>query len=248
MSKQMLMYDNIQPISSEHAKWKLKVDDYSFISHLNSVPVLASEISIASAEFPIIFSATATEGEYIPLAVMGLKDGENLLLDDKNLMTTRYVPAFVRRYPFVLGGNQGEEMMALCIDADSKCFVRDGSDGLPLFTENGEQTEELQAVVEFLKDYQYRAEMTRAFVKHLHDLKLLEPMSAAITVTGKDKEPVNINVGGFFVVNRDKLKEISDEAALELFKKDGLELIYAHLQSLTNMNRLIDIMGKKLSA
>ena len=248
MSKQMLIYDNIQPISSEHAKWKLKVEDYSFISHLNSVPVLASEITLAAGEFPIIFSATAAEGEYIPLAVMGLKDGENLLLDEKNLLTTRYVPAFIRRYPFVLGGNQSEEMMALCIDADSKCFVRDGSDGLPLFTDAGEQTEQLQEVVEFLKDYQFRAEMTRAFVKHLHDLQLLEPMSASITLAGKDKEPVNLNVSGFFVVNREKLKAISDESALELFKKDGLELIYAHLQSLSNMNRLIDIMGKKLSA
>lgn len=248
MSKQMLIYDNIQPLSTEHSKWNVKVADYAFASHVNSVPVLASEMTAVAAEYPIIFSATARPDEFVPLAVMGLKDGENLLLDSNNMFITRYVPAFIRRYPFVLGGNEGEDVMALCIDADSKCFIRDGSDGLPMFTETGEQSEQLKAVLEFQRDYQYRAEVTREFSKRLNDLKLLEPMTATITVEGKNNEPVNFNVSGFYVINRDKLRELSDADALELFKKDGLELIYAHLQSLPNMNRLIDLMSEKLSA
>ena len=100
--------------------------------------------------------------------------------------------------------------------------------------------------MEFLKDYQYRAEMTRAFTKRLHDLGLLEPMTANITF--KSKEESNLNLSGFFVVKREKLKALSDADALDLFKKDGLELIYAHLQSLSNFNRLIDLMSKQLEA
>ena len=241
-----MIYDNIQPLSEKHAKWSVGVDNHEFISHLNSSPLLATEIAFAAIEFPVIFSATANEGEYMPLAVMGLKDGQNLLLNDKNVLSTRYVPAFVRRYPFVLGGNKDSEMMALCIDEDSKCFSQDGSKGSRLFQDDGSHSEFLTDVVEFLKDYQFRAEMTRTFTKRLHELDLLEPMSANISF--KDKEDASINLGGFFVVKREKLKAISDADALDLFKKDGLELIYAHIQSLSNFNRLIDIMSTKLAS
>lgn len=241
-----MIYDNIQPLSEKHAKWSVSVGDHEFISQSNSFPLLATEIAFAASEFPVIFSATGNEGEYLPLAVMGLKAGENLLLNDKNLLSTRYVPAFVRRYPFVLGGSKDSDMMAVCIDEDSKCFSQDGSKGARLFQDDGSHSDFLKDIVEFLKDYQFRAEMTRNFTKKLHELDLLEPMSANISF--KDKEDANINLGGFFVVKREKLKAISDADALDLFKKDGLELIYAHIQSLSNFNRLIDIMSAKLAA
>src|SRR5690606_4631073 len=118
----------------------------------------------------IVFSDTATEGEYIPLAIMGLKEGENQLLTEKYQFDTRYIPAFIRRYPFVLGGDKAADTMALCIDADSPAVIQDGSKGRKLFEENGDQSEHLKEVVEFLKDYQYRAEMTKLFCKRLHEL------------------------------------------------------------------------------
>jgi hypothetical protein len=241
-----MIYENIQPLSEKHAKWSVGVEDHDFLGDSNSLPLLATEIAFAAAEFPVIFSATGNEGEYIPLAVTGLKSGQNLLLNDKNALSTRYVPAFVRRYPFVLGGSKDSDMMALCIDEGSKFFSQDGSKGTRLFQDDGSHSDFLKDVVEFLKDYQYRAEMTRVFTKKLHELDLLEPMSANISF--KDKEDANINLGGFFVVKREKLKAISDADALDLFKKDGLELIYAHIQSLSNFNRLIDIMSAKLAA
>lgn len=246
MSKQLMIYDNIQPLSDKHAKWSVNVENFDYVAHLNSSPLLATEIPFAAAEFPVIFSATANEGEYIPLAVMGLKEGQNLLLDEKKMLVTRYVPAFIRRYPFVLGGSKDSDMMALCIDEGSSALVPDGSKGIRLFEDSGEQTEHLKGVVEFLKDYQYRAEMTRVFTKRLHELDLLEPMTANITFKTKDAAPLNLS--GFFVVKREKLKALSDTDALDLFKKDGLELIYAHLQSLSNFNGLIDLMSKQLES
>ena len=245
MAKQLMIYDNIQPLSSDtHRNWSVQVEDYSFVSHLISAPVLATEIPFASGEFPIVFSATSNEGEYIPLAIMGLKDGENLMLNEKSQFVTRYIPAFIRRYPFVLGGDKANDTMALCIDADSKAIVKDGSKGRRLFEESGEQSSHLKEVVEFLKDYQYRAEMTKVFCKRLHELDLLEPMQANITFKGR--EDANMNLTGFFVVKREKLKALSDADALDLFKKDGLELIYSHMQSLSNLNHLISKKSEKL--
>lgn len=246
MSKQLMIYDNIQPLSDKHAKWSVDVKDYGFVAHMNSVPLLATEIAFAATEFPIVFSATATEGSFIPLAIMGLKDGQNLLVSENKKITTRYVPAFIRRYPFILGGNKNSDKMALCIDEDSQFCVHDGSEGIRLFEESGEQSAHLKGVVEFLKDYQYRAELTNVFCKRLNELDLLEPMQASITF--KNNEAANLNVTGFFVVKREKLKALSDADLLDLFKRDGLELIYAHLQSLSNFNRLIDLMSKQLEA
>jgi hypothetical protein len=244
VSKQLMMYDNIQPLNDNHLAWSVNFDNHAYVSHMNSAPLLATEIVSAASEFPVIFSATSVEGEYLPLAVMGLKEGQNLLLNEQKILTTRYVPAFIRRYPFVLGGSKESDLMTVCIDEDSTAIVKDGSKGARLFTDLKEQTDYLKDVIEFLKDYQYRAEMTRVFTKKLHELDLLEPMSANITFGGN--ENAGFNISGFFVVKREKLKAISDADTLDLFKKDGLELIYAHMQSLANFNRLIDVMSKQL--
>lgn len=245
MAKQLMIYDNIQPLSSDiHRNWSVQVDNYSFVAHMISAPLLATEIPFAASEFPIVFSATANEGEYIPLAIMGLKEGENLSLDENFQFTSRYIPAFIRRYPFVLGGDKDADTMALCIDADSKTVLKDGSKGRRLFEESGEQSAHLKEVVEFLKDYQYRAEMTKVFCKRLHELNLLEPMQANITFKGREES--NMNLMGFYVVKREKLKALGDAEALDLFKKDGLELIYSHMQSLANLNHLISKKSAKL--
>lgn len=246
MAKQLMIYDNIQPLSSQaHRDWSVVVDDYTFASHLISVPVVATEIPFAASEFPVVFSATAKEGEYIPLALMGIREGENLFINEEGRFQSSYTPAFIRRYPFVLGGEQNADSMALCIDVDSKSIVKDASKGRRLFSEAGEQTEHLKGILEFLKDYHIRAEMTKVFCTRLHELNLLEPMQANITL-GADKEKLNLT--GFFVVNREKLKALSDADALDLFKKDGLELIYAHIQSLSVFNDLISRAAKKLQA
>jgi len=246
VSKQLMIYDNIQPLSDKHAKWSVNITNYEFVRNLNSVPLLANEIALAAAEYPIVFSATNAEGGFIPLAVMGLKDGQNLLVNNDNLFVTRYVPAFVRRYPFILGTNQGSDMLSICIDEDSKTCVHDGSKGVRLFDDSGERSTHLNEVVEFLKDYQSRSAISNQFCKRLHELDLLEPMQANITF--KNHDGANVNLTGFYVVKREKLKALEDADLLDLFKKDGLELIYAHLQSLANFNHLIDLMSKQLDS
>jgi hypothetical protein len=244
VTKQALIYDNIQPLSDKHRSWSVSVENFNFVKDQISVPLLATEISLAAAEYPVIFSPTGSSGEYIPLAVMGLKEGQNLLVTEQGRISTRYIPAFIRRYPFVLASTN-DDTLTVCIDEDSKACFPDGGKGKRLFDDNGEQTEYLKEVVGFLKDYQHRAEMTKAFCKKLHDLDLLEPMQAQIKF--KDRKDADLTLGGFFVVRREKLKAISDADILDLFKKDGMELIYSHMQSLSNINILMNKMNEGLT-
>src|SRR5690606_7378108 len=139
VSKQLMIYENIQPLSDKHRTWAVNVSSYDFAAHLNSSPLLATEIPFAAGEYPIIFSATATEGEYLPLAVMGLKEGQNLFIDDNGRFSARYIPAFIRRYPFVLAGAKDAETLTLCIDEASKACIPDGSQ------RSEEHTSELQS-------------------------------------------------------------------------------------------------------
>lgn len=240
MSKQLLIYNNIQPVSSEaHRDWSIHIDNHAFTRELNSVPLLATEIASVARELPVIFAKTQDEGGYVPLGVMGLKKGQNLFLDDKDRLTLRYVPGFIRRYPFAFVNDGKSENFTLCIDDQFEGWSKDGTEGKRLFNEGGEQTEELKGVMEFLKDYQYRAELTNVFCKKLAELELLEPMEANIKLKN-GQEGGGFNLTGFYVVNRDKLKALKDEEVLDLFKKDGLELIFSHLQSLQNLNGLVN--------
>lgn len=244
MAKQLLIYDNIQPLSSEaHRNWSIAVENYLYASKLISVPLVSSEIIPAAHEFPIVFSMVG-EGEYIPLAVMGLREGENLLMDEQGRMTTRYVPGFIRRYPFMVGAGANDNML-VGVDIESNAIVKDGSKGFRLFTDEGEQTDFLKQVIEFVRDYQMRSDVVNAFCRRLHELQLLEPMEANVKV-GSGESASNINLRGFYVVSREKLKALSDEHLLDLFKKEGLELIYSHLFSLANMNLLTQKVVEKI--
>ena len=243
MAKQLLIYENIQPLSSEtHRDWSVAVESYQFVSGIISAPLVSSEVIPASQEFPIVFSKVGED--YVPLAMMGLREGENLLINAEGRMTTRYIPGFFRRYPFMVGSGENEENMLVGIDVDSSAIIKDGSKGQKLFTEDGQQTPFLIEVIEFVKDYQFRADIAKVFCGRLKELELLEPMTANINIGGDTG--TNLNLRGFYVVSKEKLKALSDEAILDLFKKDGLELIYAHLNSLGHINTLIQKVAEKI--
>lgn len=240
MPKQLLIYERAVPVTfKSHGDVSIKSGaDYRFASDVNSVPLMASEFDLASTEYAIVFSGDGKD--IMPAALLGIRDKENLYIDESGGWKAKYIPAFVRRYPFVFS-KQDETTFSLCIDEDFPGVRRDGV-GERLFDTKGERTQYLQSVLGFLQAYQVQFEVTRAFCQRLADLNLLESMQAQFRLRSGQQ----ISLGGFMTVSRDRLKALPGDALARLAASGDLDLIYAHLHSQRNFTptaeRLVDVI------
>ncbi len=228
MTKQLLIYERAVPVTpKEHANVSVKAgNDYGFTRNVNSVPLMVAEFDLACAEYAIVF---AGEGKDImPTALLGVRDNENLYVDEHGAWNAKYIPAFVRRYPFVFSSANGE-LLTLCIDEDFPGVNRKGH-GERLFDTTGERTQYLQSVLGFLQAYQAQFEATKAFCQRLAELNLLEAMQAQFTLKGGQR----ITLGGFMSINRERFRALSGEALARLAAAGDLDLIYAHFHSQRN--------------
>jgi len=234
VTRQLLIYGDVQALSArKHAKLSVKTgDNYDFARKINSVPLMAAEFPAATLEFSVVF--TEHEDAVMPVAIMGFRNEENLYAGPDGEWLARYIPAFIRRYPFIFSSTDNGKSFTLCIDAEFSGCNQDGR-GERLFDAEGQQTLYLKNVLEFLKEYQVHYQRTEAFARKLKKLDLLEPMSAQFTMPSGDTG----NLTGFLAVNREKLKQLSGEQFRELAQTDELELIYLHIQSLQNFSQML---------
>ena len=233
MSKTLLIYERAVPVNkARHGGCGVTVgDNYNFAKDVNSMPLLAQEFRDAMREYPIVFAGN--EENIMPAVLLGFGEHENLFVNDAGNWDAKYIPAFARRYPYVFSSSDDGQTLTLCIDEDFSGFNEEG-DGERLFDAEGEQTPYLKKVLEFQTEFQRLFTRTQAFCKKLHELKLLDPMQAQVKM-GSGKE---IQIGGFMVVNRERLKEVPADKLSELATVDELELIYLHLQSMHNVTDL----------
>ncbi len=222
------MYESAVPVTAErHGNWSLDlVNDFSASKNVNSVPLMAVEFPNAASEYAIVFSGT--QEAVIPAVILGMRAAENLYLTE-NAWQAKYVPAFVRRYPFVFSLSQDEKTFSLCVDESFPHFNQDGR-GERFFTDEQEPTPWLQRVLKFLEQYEIEFRRTQAFTKKLLELDLLEPMRAQAELGSGEK----LSLVGFMAVNRDKAKALPAEKLAELVKTGELELMYLHLHSMRN--------------
>jgi hypothetical protein len=233
MSTQLLIYETAVPVSTQkHKDLSIKKGtDCTFAQHVNAVPLTAVEFAKAALEYPIVF--TKSGDTVMPAVILGLQNKENLYLKADGSWDARYIPAFIRRYPFVFSRANEGKTFALCIDESFSGCNRTGM-GERLFDSLGERSDYLKNVLNFLQDYQGQFQVTETFGKKLSELDLLEPMQAQITLkTGKQ-----MALTGFMAVNRDRLKGLSAETLAELVKTNQLEFIYIHLQSMGHISTL----------
>jgi hypothetical protein len=210
---------------------------FSFARHVNSLYLVGAEFADACKEYAIVFIRSAN-GKVVPVAMLGLRSRENLFVDEQDRWTGGYVPAFVRRYPFVLA-ELPEGNMGVCID-EAFPGVNEAT-GEPLFDAAGKNTPFLQNALDFLQRYQLEFRRTEAFCERLESAGLLRQMDAkADLVDGR-----SFTVSGLMVVDEEKLMALPDATALAMFRSGELHLLSMHLLSLGNMKALLDRMAKR---
>jgi len=233
-ARQLLFYEHAVPVTvGRHGNWSVELGrDYAFARATNSVPLTRVEFSRAAREYPIVFAGPAEHP--FPLAILGLRDEQNLFIDDDGRWQIDYIPAFVRRYPFVFTTTDNAQTFTLCIDEAFSGCNEDGR-GERLFDDTGKHTRYLYNVLAFLKEYQAEYQRTQAFARRMATLDLLEPVQANVATEGGEK----LSLTDFKVVSRARLKEVGDTALREMFASDDLELVYLHLQSMQSFSRLV---------
>ena len=243
MSKQLLIYESAVPITSaRHLPVSVEpVAGYGFTAGINAVPLMAVEFLRAAQEYAIVF--TNAGDEILPAVVLGLRPSQNLYLAQDASWQAKYVPAFVRRYPFVFSASADGKTLTLCIDEAYPGLNRQGR-GQRLFGDNGQAAPYVDSVLKFLQEYQRHFERTRQVGRTLRELGLLEPLQAQIATPSGSK----FTLSGFSGVSRVKLRALGGDALAALAKTDELELLYLHLYSMRNFDAMKDRLFGLLAA
>jgi hypothetical protein len=243
MTAQLLIYENATPLSSDvHRDLSVRLGtSYRFAARINSAPLLAAEFAAAAPHLAIVF---AGEGDaMMPAALLGLRADENLFVSDTGDWDGPYVPAFLRRYPFVFAQDPADaERLTLCIDEAFDGVNRDGR-GERLFDADGNRTVFLTQSLQFATDYQAQHQITQAFCARLNALGLMEEATATATLPdGKV-----LALSGFQRVSIEKLRALPDAEVLALFRSDMLGLIYQHLSSLGAIQQMIGRVSARVA-
>ena len=234
-----LFYQNPVALNKEaHADMTVSPspEGYRFAASTRAIMIAAVEFFDAGRQFPIIFSAS-TDGTIFPLALLGLEENENLFVDSEGAWTAPYMPAYIRRYPFITtDGSEGQT--TVCFDEAFDGFNLEG--GLPLF-DGGEPTEKTREIQAFLQDYLVQIQQTRAFGAMLLDAGLLKQIDAQANMADGKSYALN----GMLVVDEQKLTQMADVDIVKMFRNGSMALVYAHLLSLRNFNVLLALKAER---
>ena len=201
MTSQAIFYEQAVPLNpGKHQAWRLESrPGYGFSKNANCVPVMAVEFLKAGKESPIVF--LEQNDVVIPVGLLGLRQGENLCLTESGDWNCDYVPAYIRRYPFIFAASEDGATFTLCTDESYPGFNQNEA-GDPLFEDGGKHSPYLDKVLSFLKEYEIQYRRTLEFSRILKSLDLLEPMQARFTLASGEK----VALTGFLSVSRDRLK------------------------------------------
>lgn len=241
----VLFYAQPEPLSIEtHGKLGVNPVDkpYAFVGKTNLVPLTVTEFAAAGLSYPVIFVGDTKQ----PCAVMGLRQDENLFVDATGeFRGDAYIPAFVRRYPFVFANDEQAQRLILCVDRKAP-FLTEGGE-VPLF-KDGEPSDYTKQAMEFCNSFEQERMRTEAFLALLTENDLFETRTANFTPRNPDGSAGEVQtIAEYFAVSEDKLKGLSPEKLAELRDNGALGQIYAHLVSLMGWDRLIAMAFQRAS-
>ncbi|WP_027389212.1 SapC family protein [Chrysiogenes arsenatis] len=226
------MFKKLVPLNKDkHAKTKVTpISSFAFASKFHIASLMVHEFARAASVYPIVFLEDKEQDEFKPVVMFGLDAGENLFIAEDGSWKASYVPAIIRRYPFALAKSDQADQFTVCIDEDADCVGT--KDGQALF-EKGEPTVIIDNVKKYLGEMQQMEIFTKAFCTFMAENNLFTPLSMRVRYGGQIR-----NVTGCYVINEERLNNLSDKRFLEIREKRYFAPIFAHLTSLSQLERL----------
>ena len=201
-----------------------------FAQVTNAVPLTAAEFFETARHMPIIFV-----GKERPFAaaIVGLRDQQNLFIDDMGDWAEGvYIPAYVRRYPFVFVQRPDSDEFILCIDRASERINDNEGD---LFFEGNEPTEMTQHALDFCSAFQRQHTATQTIIDQFVELDLLVSNQGTFRLPSGE----TLTLRDFQVIDESRFNELSDEAIISLRQSGALAAAYAHMFSQRCWNDLV---------
>ena len=230
-----ILYSGLEPLSSNaHRNMKIRaVEKAPVIGEAHAIPVTVDEFPLLARHYPIIF---AIGDRPVPLALMGLSEGVNAFMDqDGRAIDDVYVPAYIRRYPFLLAKLRADsDELSLCFDPTIGA-IGEFEEGEALFDADGQPSQTTKAILEFCEQFETAGQRTGAFVDDLQKSGLLIDGEVAIQPEGASQPFV---YRGFRMIDEEKLRELRGDELRKMNQSGFLALIYAHLFSLSLIREL----------
>ena len=234
----VLFYRKPEPLSvAAHGALGVKQIDqpFGFLRDAHAVPVTVTEFGMAATSYPIIFVGE----DRTPIVVMGVRQGQNLFVtNDGRTEPDYYVPAFVRRYPFVFAADNNSDQLLLCVDREAPMV----SDNPEVSFFEGEQPSKFtQDAIEFCKEFERQRQATVQFTTLMNKHNLFEEKSISFQPRDPNGQEIGDpqKIADYWAVSEERLNNLSQEAFLEVRASGALGAIYAHLVGLLNWPSVI---------
>lgn len=237
------MFQRIVPVNKDrHAGKKiLPVSDFRFAAKHHIAYLTLHEFVRAASTYPVLFLEDKANDDFRPVALLGLTAGENAFVGEDGQWQAGYIPAIIRRYPFALSQSGEDDRFLVCVD-EASTLLSD-TEGTPLFDAEGNATQVIENVKTYLGELQQMDRLTTEFTHFLVQNNLLTPLNMRVNVNEQVR-----NITGCYVVNEERLNNFSDQKFLEVRQKNFLPAIYAHLLSLTQIERLAKLQPPAAAA
>ena len=230
------MSKHVPLLNDRHANLKvIHSDDYTRYRNQQLIPVVARDFYSLSVEYPLVFVTDRQSGAFTPVAIMGLRDGENLYCQQEPY-PVQVVPASFQHAPFAIAATDSQrEQFAVMVDEESHLLSE--TEGQPLFKANGEKTPYMEQRIEALVQAAQQREQMVQVCRILQEKQLLVTQRIQLQYR---PDGWLYNIDGIYTVDENKLNELPDEDFLALRKRGLISLIYAHLMSLQQLRRIAE--------
>jgi len=204
--------------------------DFRFAAGANAIPVHVGEFALVARDYPIVFVGAENP---MPVAIVGIRHNENLFIDSNGGWAAgRYIPAYVRRYPFLFLRNEAQSQLILCFDRESERVAENAKN--PFF-EGEDPSAFTKKALEFATEIQQQFSATEQFITLLKNLDLLVSQQRSFVLyTGEQRALTD-----FLTVDETKFNAVDDERFLSLRNSGAIGAVYCHLVSLNSWVGLI---------